>query len=369
MEIDIKSWAPRLARSVLKNSLGLKKGETVTIEAWPRALPWIDAFLIEARKMGVHPMVIYDSDDAFWTNVDEGRAKSLGVLGAQEWAALKESNAYVYFWGPADRTRWHKLPRATLNAVTTYEEEWFKVAKERRLRWCRIELSRATEELAKEYGLNYSAWVKELLEASTLSPTQMIREGRKISERFENGRDVVITHTNGTKLELRLKGRKPLVDDGVVDEVDVKAGFGELNVPSGVVTVAVDEAFAEGRFVANRPTRFGPSRGRGDQAQWTFQNGRLSKYAYADGEKEFERLYLKAGEDRDRPGILSIGLNPKVRDAPLFEDQERGVVAVYIGSNEWLGGSNKGDFKSWALLRGADLTVDGEPLLKAGKIV
>ncbi len=370
MEPDIKAWAPRLARSVLRNSLGLKKGEMVTIEAWSHALPWVDAFLVEAREMGVNPMVIYDSDAAFWKNVEEGRAKNLGVLGAQELTALKETDAYVYFWGPSDRTRWHKLPSATVRALTAYEEEWFKVAKEARLRWCRVELSRATEELAKEYGINYSEWVRELFEASTVNPEPMIRNGRKIAEKFENGSEVAITQRNGTKLELRLKGRKPFVDDGVVDEADVQAGFGESNVPSGVVTVAVDESFAEGNFKANRPTRHGPSRGRSDEGEWTFENGRLSKYSYGHGERDFSRLYLKADHGvRDRPAILSIGLNPKIRDSPLFEDQELGVVAVYLGSNEWLGGSNEGDFHSWLLLRGADLKVDGEELLKAGKVV
>ncbi|MGI0078862.1 MAG: aminopeptidase [Nitrososphaerales archaeon] len=370
MEIDIKAWAPRLARSVLRNSLALKKGEKLTIEAWSRALPWVDAFLTEAREMGVRPMVIYESDAAFWASLEAGRTKSLGVLGAQEFAALRESNAYVYFWGPADRTRWHKLPSATVSAVTAYEDEWFKIAKEAKLRWCRIELARATEELAREYRISYSEWVRELLEASTVNPEPMIRNGRKIADTFENGQDVVITHRNGTRLELHLKGRKPFVDDGVVDEADVKAGFGESNVPSGVVTVAVDESFAEGKLKANRPTRHGPSRGRSDEGEWTFENGKLSKYSYGGGEKDFSRIYLKSDHEvRDRPAILSIGLNPKIRDSPLFEDQELGVIAFYIGSNEWLGGSNKGDFHSWLLLRGADLTVDGEVLLKGGKLI
>ena len=369
MEIDTKTWAPKLARNVLRNTLGLKKGETLTIEAWPLALPWLDAFLIEARKMGVLPMVLYESESAYWTNIEQGRAESLGKLGAQEWAALKESNAYVFFWGPADRTRWHKLSDATMKTLTAHEEEWFKVMKDRGLRMCRLELARATEELAQEYGISYSGWVKELLEASTLDPKQMVLDGRKISAMFESGRKVLVTHPNGTKLELHLKGRKPYVDDGIIDEADVKSGFGESTVPSGVVMVAVDEEFAEGKFKANRPTRFGPSMGMADQGSWDFKNGRLVKFKYTKGEKEFNRIYVKAGPERDRIGTLTIGLNPKIRDSPLFEDQERGVVTIYIGGNEWLGGANKGEFKTWLVLRGADVTVDGEPLLKAGKIV
>lgn len=354
---------------MLHNALALKKGETVTIEVWTRALPWLDPFLIEARRMGVVPLVIYESEEAYWTNVEDGRARNLGELSAQEKALLKESDAYVYFWGPADRLRWHGLPQSTIDLLTGYEETWFKLVEEYKVRWCRIELARANEELAADYHIDYQDWVRELLEASTIDPRPMVRNGRRISKKFEEGRDLIITHHNGTKLQLRLKGRKCFVDDGIVTEADVEAGRGESSVPSGVVTVAVDEAFAEGKFVSNRPTRHGPSKGLSDLGEWIFQNGKLMKYDYEQGRRNFERLYAAAGEDRDRPGILSVGLNPKIRNSPLFEDQEYGVVTFYIGANDWLGGSNKGYFKSWLVLRGADLQVDGEFVLKAGKIV
>jgi aminopeptidase len=369
MEAQLEVWSRRLARSVLQKSLAMKKGEKLTIEAWTNALPWVDAFLVEARKMGVLPMVIYDSDKAFWTNVEEGRAKSLGALGSQELAALKETDAYVYFWGPIDRTRWYKLPKSTLKALTAYEEDWFKIAKDRGLRWCRIELSRATEDLAKEYGIDYAQWVRELLEASTINPYQMVRNGKKIAEKLENGSEVVISHPNGTNLKLQLRGRKAFVDDGIVDEADVKAGFGESNVPSGVVSVALDETYAEGTFIANRPTRHGPARGRSDKGVWTFDNGKLTKYSYGLGKKDFDRIYMKAGEEKNKPAILSVGLNPKIHDSPLFEDQELGAVTIYVGSNDWLGGGTKGELRTWLVLRGANLTVDGEAVIESGKIV
>jgi len=371
LKLDIETWGPKLARNVLHNDLSLKKGETVTIEAWTRALPWIDPFVIEARKMGVTPFVMYESENAFWANVDSGRAKVLGQLGAQEKAAIRKSDAYIYFWGPADRARWYRLPKSTLDSLTAYEDEWFKLAKENKLRWCRIELARVTEELAKDYRIGYREWTRELLEASTIDPQPMVKKGKLIAERFENGRRVLITHRNGTKFELGLSRRKCYVDDGVITEDDVEAGFGESTVPSGVVVVAVDESVAEGRYVSNLPTRLGLAqfKEQSDNGVWNFQNGRLTSYNYRKGKKSFDRMYAAAGEERDRPGILSIGLNPKIRMAPFFEDQEYGVVTCYIGANDWLGGTNKGEFKSWMALRGTDLQVDGEYILKAGKIV
>ena len=369
MEIDYKTWAPKIARNVLRNTLNVKKGDALTIEVWTKSLPWVDAFLIEARKIGSKPFVVYESDKAFWTNVEEGRAKDLGVLGPQEWASLRETNAYVFFWGPSDRIRWHRLTKDTENDVTGYEDDFFKLFKEKRIRWCRMELARATEESAKEYGIDYGEWVRELLEASAYNPESMVKNGRLIGSKLENGRRLKITHPNGTELELRLKGRKSYIDDGVVDDADIDAGFGECTIPSGVVMVAVDESYSEGNIKSTRPTRHGPSRGTSEEGQWSFKNGRLAKYAYKKGEKEFSTLYKKAGPERDIPAILSIGLNPRIHNSPLLEDQAHGAVNFYIGSNEWLGGSTKGDFRSWLTLEGADVMIDDEPLLKAGKIV
>ena len=366
---DFENWSPRLAKSILHESLQLKKGEALTIEVWTRALPWVDAFIIEARRIGAHPMVIYDSDKAFWTSVDEGNAKNLGTVGTQEWAALKETNAYVFFYGPADRTRFHGLPHRTFESLTGYEKEWFEVAKRKGIRWCRIELARATRALAKEYGVDYDAWKNELLHASLIDPAVMRREGKSIANRLLTGRSLEITHSNGTHLDLRLKGRKPLVDDGIVDEDDVKSGFGVTNVPAGVVSVALDEEFGEGTFRANRQTKHGPSKGSSDGGEWIFKAGRLVKYNYSRGLKQFEQGFLKAGEnEKSSISSLSIGLNPKIQESPLFEDQERGTVSLFIGSNEALGGSISGDYNSWLFLRGADVTVDGEPLLKKGKL-
>jgi leucyl aminopeptidase (aminopeptidase T) len=369
MEIDYKTWGPRIAHNVLRNTLNLKKDETLTVEVWTHGLPWVDSFVVEARKIGAHPMVVYESDNAFWTSIEEGRAKNLGELGDQEWAALRETNAYVFFWGPSDRARWHSLPKTMEKTLTSYEEEFFKLFKEKRIRWCRMELERATEESAKEYGISYSAWVKELLEASASNPKTMGRDARKVAERLENGRSVIITHSNGSHLELRLKGRKPFADDGVVEAEDVEAGFGGSTVPSGVVQVALDETFAEGTFKATRPSRYVPSLGQTDGGEWTFKNGKLVKYEFKKGQADFAKLYQKAGPERDLPAIFSIGLNPKIHDAPLLEDQGLGVVTVYIGSNEWLGGASKGDFHSWMTMEGANVTIDDKPLVVSGKIV
>ena len=101
--------------------------------------------------------------------------------------------------------------------------------------------------------------------------------------------------------------------------------------------------------------------------QWTFRNGRLAHHEIGRGKTLFDDSYRTAGREKDRPGVLLIGLNPEIRDFPLAEDQESGVVTVEIGHNEDFGGRTRGTFRSFATLRGADLYVDDELLLRRGR--
>ena len=53
----------------------------------------------------------------------------------------------------------------------------------------------------------------------------------------------------------------------------------------------------------------------------------------------------------------------------MWEDLEKGVVTLYIGYNDDFGGQTPGSFREYALLRGADVLVDGEPILRRGRFL
>lgn len=180
-----------------------------------------------------------------------------------------------------------------------------------------------------------------------------------------------ISHSNGTDLRLRLARRKPTVDDGVIDEGDVRAGNVWTTLPSGVATVAVDETYAEGRFVADTPgVMFYQGRDCPLSAgTWTFRRGRLAEYSFGSGSEEFLRLFPKLGAGKDRPGLLSVGLNPHTSAIPLLFDQERGKVTIAIGHNSHHGGATRTPhFSAYQSLGGATLEVDGKIVVDAGEL-
>ncbi len=357
-----------LAEEILRKRLRIRSGETVTIECWTNALPWADAFMRGARRLGAHPLVLYESEPAFWDLVRHGAPRNALTLGRHERGALEGTDAWVYLPGPAWNLSSSAESEAYHRILNHWDDEWFRVAQSRGIRACRVELAAATEAAATLYGVDLRKWRRERFEGSRVAPESIRRTARAAVRRLERGRRVSIAHDNGTHLELGLRGCDPVVQDGAFHP-EARGSPSSLMtvIPAGVLITAVDEKVAEGVFVSNRPSRH--HRGAFHGARWTFRSGRLVQYESAEGSEIFETAYREGGRSRDRPGLFSLGLNPSIRDAPLFEDYEQGLVTLYIGRNVDFGGRTGGEYREYALLEGADVTVDDHPLLSHGEFV
>lgn len=360
------------ARNVLNNTLRVKRGENLLIETWSATLPWAFSAVLEARVIGARPMLLVEDEQTFWKSVAEAPTANVGQVGAHDWAALKASDAHLYFYGPMDTEREEALPQAIVNRINAADHEWFRLVEKFRVRSARWDLGRTSELWARRYGVDLQQWRTELVEGATVDPRTLQQDGARIGNILRRGKEVRISHTNGTDLKLHLVGRRPKVDDGIVDDADVQAGNVVAVVPSGVTAVGVDETYAEGRFVGNTPGVMfvqgeeTPLRG-GD---WTFARGRLTRASFESGGDAFRRAFAKLGTGKDRPGLLSVGLNPQISSIPLLFDQQRGIVTVTIGRNSHVGGATRTPhFSVYQSLKAATLEVDGETVVEAGELL
>ena len=356
----------RMAHVVLRDTLRVRPGENVTIEAWSGSVPWARAFVAEARRLGALPMTLYEDEELFWDAASSGKLGSLGKVGDHEWAALGKTDAYVFFFGPSEWPRFENLPERVRSRVQAYNREWYRRARRAKLRGARMFVGRTSPQAADVFHVDLDRWRDELVRATLVPPATMHRVGKKIAQRLLRGRTVRISHPNGTDLTLQLKQYPVQLDDGLVDADDLRAGNNMTWMPSGVVGAAVDESFGEGRIVANRAVYLSP--GPAEGGEWTLRDGRLRSFSYGRGAEHFEKPYGEAPKGRDQPGFLSIGLNPEISMSPQMEDQELGALTFRIGGNKFSGGRNPCEFFSWLVVRGADVSVDGRPLVTGGKI-
>ena len=356
-----------LARQILERSLHVRRGENVVVESWTHTLPWALACIRAARRMGAHATLLYEDEATYWASVESSDPKVLGTLSEVEKAALSKTHAYVHFWGPADRPRLYDLPDKTRQALLAFNPTWYQVAEKAGVRGCRVGLGIVSPERAHRLERDFAEWRRQVIEASLVDPATLLAEGRKIGSRLERGRELHITHPNGTDLTLRLRRRKTVVEAGTLTPQLRKMGNLMVNLPAGVATVAVDESHGEGTFVANRGSWTMRDVYRG--GTWELRGGRLVSYQYESGGAEFEAAYRKAPKGRDRVGLLSVGLNPAIHDLPNLEDAERGNLCLAVGGNADYGGTNRAPYLAWLTLAGATVTVDGVPLVEDGRPV
>lgn len=361
---------PAVARALVGSTLGVRRGEHVVIVSWNHTLPWAAACVAEVRRLGARALLLLEDESAFWRSVE-------GAAPARRWAgishpvraALERADALVYFPGPADRPRLHTLPPAVLAPFLAADDEWLSAARKARARTVRCLLGYASDAQADHWGVPGAMWRSQLIRAITdVDYGTLRKDGRRAAQLLRKGRGLRLTASNGTDLSLRLRGRVPWVDDGVVDAEDQRQGRGVSAAPAGSVVVAVDETSAQGTVIANRPSFL--SAGRVEGGQWEVEGGKIRNYWYTEGGEAFESEFARAPRGRETLGLFALGLNSALAPGvPQAEDEEAGTVTLAVGGNTIYGGRNRCRFLSWITVGEATVAVDGAPLCDRGKVL
>ena len=354
-----------LAKNVLSTTLGIQAGDDLIVETWDHGLPIANAFVYGARELNAHPMLLFEHEETFWKSNDSLSEDKLGKVGEHEWAAIEKSKGYVFIPGPANFMKiWKNFPK--FRASTAYNQEWYDRAKRYRLKAARIALAYATRERAKSYKIPLAAWQKMLLAASNVDYSTLKAKAEKVASFLRTG-EVKITASNGTDLVLHLAGREPFAEDCIVDANDLDHGRNVANIPGGDVSACPDETKGEGAIIFDRPTAY---MGRWiGKVRFDFKNGSLANYQVRLNAPLFKSSYEKATGNKEKIALVGVGLNPKARAGFLQDSIVEGAVTVAIGGNDDVGGNNKTDYYFAGVVSKATLTVNGNVIVKNGKLV
>jgi leucyl aminopeptidase (aminopeptidase T) len=362
------------ARNLVKNHLHVKPNENVIVEAWDHTLSMSSAMVDEVRRAGGNAFLAYENDDAWWRAVARKQAKHLGRLSNPEWAAIAAADVYVQFWGPADSARLEKLGEKKVDEWGNgWFDRWYQLARSTGLRGGRMATGWVTDARVRQWGVSKQRWTKALLEACAADPREVAKSGKRLSRAFLHAKKVRITHPNGTDLQVALAGVPARVYDGYPHPKDSSYSEFDMmaNFPDGRLRIALDAKTAEGRIVSNRRSY--------DEVwfPWTtysggafeFSDGKLTSFSFEEGGAKFAKNYARGTPGRDRTGSLVLGLNPRLRNVPYLEGMERGSVQLTVGSNTYSGGNNPSDFRGSLCLAGSEISLDGTPVVRAGKIL
>lgn len=353
-----------VAKAIVQKSLKIKKGENVIVESWDHQLPLAGDVVYWCRKAGAKPLLMVEREEDFVHSM-ELPAANLGLVGSHEWAALEESDAYVFIPGPEDPTIYDKQPKKR-GAAQRYNDEWYRRATRAKVRGSRSLLGYTSQTRAKLYGVGYEPWRSMIIEASLVDPARIKARADALAETVADGKEMHVTAPGGTDLTVGLKYR-PIRDDGITDARDLKEGYPITYFPGGGVWTAVEEGTAEGRVIFDRPTYVGYTQVHGLELR--FDDGRLADHTGGLGLEAFTKAYDEAGKGKDILGEVDIGLNPRMDYGTPQDGWVAGAVGIYLGDNTFVGGKNSSDFGAGGVLSRATLEVDGKAIVRKGKPV
>jgi leucyl aminopeptidase (aminopeptidase T) len=200
-----------------------------------------------------------------------------------------------------------------------------------------------------------------LARAMSADPREVGRLAGLTAKRLTDAEAARITCDRGSDLTLSLSGRRGQVDDG---RLNSKGAFG--NLPCGEGYIAPNEDRGDGRlFVDGSIAGFGVLE---EPVELTVEGGRLTG---ASGEMGKRLLDTLAAGGADTVAELGVGTNGRARaSGNLLEDEKiLGSVHVAFGSSAGIGGVVQAGVHIDCVVLKPELTLDGEPATRGGRLL
>jgi leucyl aminopeptidase (aminopeptidase T) len=356
----------KYARRIINDVLHLKPGENLTIEAWEHELDFAREIKLQARMIGAHVLLFVEDDKNYFRLAEGGFEKSLGNVGEHEWALVENSDAYVFFPGPADIQRQLKLEPKKRNQTTAYNDEWYDRARRAGLRGVRVRTSYATPSRADMYLLDHAKWYQNTLDSIDVDYEKIEKKAQKLAFLFKNSNSIKIRAPNGTNLRMEMSRVIPHVYSGSLPKPLKYSKYAAVgNVPGSELDVVPKPSVAEGKIVFDRPIYQSGQTIEG--LSWTFRDGKLLESSAKKNYEAFQKGYKRSKGDKNRLGALVIGLTPKLVYGSTNDVNVEGAVSVGIGSLGE-GDTNKTDYSFLGTLSNANVELDDVKVVVAGHL-
>jgi aminopeptidase len=365
--VDQEAIAKRLVAAA-----GIHEGDLVWVWGGVRDVGLLEDIAIHTRAAGAFPLVSLGSQKMahdMFTKVPErydAQAPALGLKLAETFGALI---SVEIDWDPAALA---DIPPARRAASDQAGLPVGQLLLKRGVR--QVNLGNGlypTPHNAALFGLPLPELEKMFWAAVAVEPSRLQATGSGIKAVLSGGRELHLTHSNGTDLKMRVEGRPALVSDGVISPEEAKAGGAACSVwlPAGEVYLAPLPGTAEGTVVVERQVYQGKDI---PGLTLTFKGGRLaSMSARGAAFDALKAAYDAAGPGKDVFGGIDFGINPALKVGPGSRLQSfvpAGAVTVWVGDNTWAGGANQSSYALTSYLSGTTVTVDGKLILENGTL-
>ena len=370
---DVKKTAPtdlaQLANRIVNQSAGVKEGEIVLISGLARDTELLENIEIEVMKVGGYALVETNSEKVTkrsYTDVPEkfdskepklamALAKVVNVtinIDSQESEALLADI-------PAER----RAARAKAGAGVGREFIKNKVRN--------VNVGNdlyPTEWRAKRFDMPLDGFGKLFWDGVNIDYTSLQAAGEKARTALA-GKEMEITHPNGTNLKVAIDSRPAYISDGIISADDVAKGNLDVYLPAGEAAVITAANSGTGKFVIEKQYYQGKEI---NNLTLNFENGKLMSFTgEGPGFAALDADHKLAGEGKDLLSFVDIGINPNYTLAPgskLGNWVSAGMVSLGSGNNQWAGGTNDATGGVSGHLVGCTVKIDGKVIVENGTL-
>jgi aminopeptidase len=359
-----------LAQNVVSRSARIKEGDLVQITGQFKDADLLEALAVQVRKVGGRHLIDITSDRLnrrllddvpakFDTHEPKWDLKLAEIIDAQ--IAVESGDEQALAGVPTER----------LTDINKAAAPVLPLMVKRNVRM--VGLGNGlypTASRAKQYGLTEEQLAEIFWDGLNVDYVKMQSTCEDVQKMLSHGKELQLTHANGTELKVKIDKRPVFVSDGNLTPERIKKGGSAVQtwLPAGEVYVTPVAGSAEGKVVIDRVFY------EGNEViglTMTLKFGKLTALtARAGGERLLER-YKAAGPGKERFAVVDIGTNPNVRipkDSKMLVFMASGMVSVWVGNDLWAGGDNNASFTVGGFMPGSTLKVDGNVVVEMGKL-
>lgn len=362
MQIDKR--IAQLAENILKNSVQLKKGEKIYIEAFGASTKdFFNELIKETIKLGAVPFYFYN-DASFEKSLIEGASeKQIEDYTAIHKRLMEEADCYVAVRGYDDAFALSDVSPKNMDRFgKIFQEQVHMRTRLPKTRWCVLRWPNTS--MAAMSRMSLKQFEDFYFDACLLDYRKMGKAMLPLKELMDKTENVHIKG-NDTDLTFSLKGIKAIVCDG------------KMNIPDGEVYSAPVKDSINGYVQFNTDTMY-------DGVFYSnirleFKNGRIVTGTSLVNNDKFQKM-LDLDDGSRYMGEFALGVNPYIIHPILdilFDEKTCGSFHMAIG-NSYEDETNNGNKSSihWDLVKiqtlehgGGEIWFDNKLIRKDGLFV
>ncbi len=356
-----------LARQIIRDALRVRDRELVWVHTWNHSIDLAHEIVEQAQLHGA-AVVLSLANESSINHVLKNAPLEAATTSPRHWlTGISKADVLVFLDGPEDPAMFKPIDKGKVLAAIGQQTQALGIAFSNRVRTLFVRTTGLTEKAAKTYGIDYSKWLQESNRCLSANQAEILDLGRRISILLNKNREIHLSSSEGTDLRFRTRG-SPLVDDGVIDQEDIRSRNVLAQLPAGTVAVPVDESSAEGSIIFNWPKAY-----LGDIIQnlrLDFKKGQITNIRALKGESTIERA-LRAGigtKDRLTSLIFGINSNATTSFGQSTDALIPGTLTLGIGDNSFLGGRSQSNFSYQHTLNDAIVSIGPTAVIMDGKL-